>query len=148
MNREKLEWFLRKNGIDKFSHVNTGGLLGHLLGSYDIIKDEHGDELIALVAGLHSVYGTTIYKKQMLPLHSSQVTEQFGENVDRLVRLFGATPREQIYTTSNLTNDLYIMKWVEYANLKEQFRLHHDKHSELIAFIKKCKNSTQLKYVR
>ena len=132
--RAYLTNFMITKNLQKFSHSN-GTLLDHLLRTYDIAKAENGNQRICLVAGLHSIYGTTIYKNQAVVQNDSRVIKLFGEDINRLILLFGCTPRDKIHTPDGSIpdDDLYVLRWVEYANLKDQNGL--DRVPDLVAFI-------------
>jgi hypothetical protein len=129
--RLQLQQFL--STTSNFGHMK-GSLRDHLLETYDVAKKENGDRTICLVAGLHSVYGTTIYKQTAFHPDDKRVARVFGEHVDRLIHLFGTLPRHYLRNTtydvysipSTLSvRDLFILRWVEYANMKSQHSIEY-----------------------
>jgi hypothetical protein len=120
--RDELIEFLLSIGTNKIHHNGEKTLYDHLLSTYDIIMEENGDETIALVAGLHAVYGTTLFKNKTINNEDNRVAIQFGSEIDRLIKLFSTTNRSLIHDSSQeiSKNDLYVLQWVEYANFKDQ----------------------------
>ena len=84
---EKLRDFLIEIQANERPHKN-GSLMEHLIRTYYILKTMGAKEVLAYAGGLHSVYGTNAYKGHVLELDDTLVADTFGEEVDRIVRLF------------------------------------------------------------
>ncbi|HEY2652438.1 MAG TPA: hypothetical protein VGI50_10980, partial [Solirubrobacteraceae bacterium] len=59
--------FLRSEGAGDLGHTGASKLLGHLVGSYEIVRRWGGSTVIAHAALIHSVYGTDAYQRRLLP---------------------------------------------------------------------------------
>ena len=120
-NEETLSAFLTMIGTKDFSHKD-GSLYDHLMRTYYILQVFFDNPTLSLIGGLHSVYGTTIYKKTCLPKESNLVKDVFGAEVDRLVRIFGTMDRRLLENPdqSLSENDFTILRLVEVANLYDQ----------------------------
>ena len=141
--RTDLETFLVVHNAfkDEFSH--SGRTLGdHLIGTYDILKQKGCDDHVCLAGGLHSVYGTNVYQKQLIRINNRQfIKECFGEDTENLVWIFHSIARPKalqeivlsechIYFIPSSINDgdfFHISQkeykelcLIEYANLVEQ----------------------------
>ena len=94
--RDAIQRLLVSLGCDKTKH--SGGLLiGHLIRSYDLLKEVAGCEPeLCAAAGLHSVFGTSAFQHCALPrTESSRVALVAGPVATELILLFGqiASPR-------------------------------------------------------
>jgi len=69
---------------------HSGGLLiGHLLRCYDLLKNKNADSDLCAAAGLHSVFGTCIFKERALAIDEKQrVSQVVGEACTELVIQF------------------------------------------------------------
>ena len=134
----KLDAFLDSIGTKNMPHQKEH-LYDHLMRTYFLAKDTFKDDTIALIGGLHSVYGTTAYKNKCLPHESTLVKDTFGDKVDKYVRMFGSINRQLLEEPDGSINDedLYILRCVEVANLYDQQSL--DKRPNLLAFAKQRK---------
>lgn len=66
----------------------------HLLGTYDALKKMGADEDVAIAGGLHSIYGTSVFRKVTVPPERRAVIRGlFGERAERLAWLFSAINR-------------------------------------------------------
>ena len=140
---EKLINLLKSTGTDEMGH-SGGSLTDHLLRTYWLLKKLGADENICLVGGLHSVYGTNFYTAICLDKNKSTiVADTFGEEIDRLVKLFSSLsrPREIETNTRGLSdNDYLIMRIVEIANLLDQSGITEKDNPNLLAFYKETFN--------
>lgn len=134
----KLDTFLESIGTKNMPHRNER-LYDHLMRTYFLVKDTFKDDTIALIGGLHSVYGTTAYKNKCLPYESTLIKDTFGDKVNKYVRMFGSINRQLLEEPDGSINDedLYILRCVEVANLYDQQSL--DKRPNLLAFAKQRK---------
>jgi hypothetical protein len=123
--RDELSDFLLSIGVDKISHSGRS-IYDHLLGTYDIIKKENGDEKIALIGGLHCVYGTYRFNHKTIDLDSGFVSDHFGDEIDTFVRKFGTMDRKKLeeFDQTIPEDELTILQWVEYANKKDMNHLY------------------------
>jgi hypothetical protein len=134
---EILKNFLVQIGATQKKH-KKGTLADHLLRTYHILKDVGANDILALAGGLHSVYGTNVFKKQSIDKNSTVVSDMFGPEVDRIVRLFGSVDRPNCLenpdgTLSEL--DLFLLRSIECANLFDQDELTADKYPNLKRFV-------------
>jgi len=120
-----LKEFLMRIGANQKPHKN-GSLMDHLLRTFLLMKSANLKDEIALAGGLHSVYGTSSYRNGCLPYDSTLVADTFGEEVDHMVRMFGALNRpDDLKDNSKLNEkDLFLMRCIEVANLYDQGELH------------------------
>lgn len=91
--RDFLQQFLIDIGADKLKH-SSRFLINHLLNVYDRLSVHGYSEDVCLAGGLHSIFGTTIYKtKALADDKHDMLTEKFGEKVVHLVDLFKSIKR-------------------------------------------------------
>jgi hypothetical protein len=130
----KLDTFLESIGTKNMPH-KEGQLYDHLMRTYFLIKHTFKDDTIALVGGLHSIYGTSAYKNKCLPYESTLVKDTFGDKVDKYVRMFGSINRQLLEKPDGSINDedLYILRCVEVANLYDQQMLNKSPNLSLFA---------------
>ena len=133
--------YLKKVGADKLKHKN-GSLLNHLIGVHEILK-QHDRSIVEQKAGLfHSIYGTEYYSEskkllvsreeiqRIVGIESEQLVFTFCNLSDRITKLlFGISLEQHILTQ---------LRWIEYANLKEQNSM--NKH---LKYFEKLLNITQ-----
>ena len=120
----RLEVFLKEIGADRMRHGH-GTLYEHLMGTFLLLRDMKANDDICLAGGLHSVYGTTVYKTKTLDTNNTVVRDLFGEKVDRYVRIFSTMNRPLLLSandeSSGLSNeDLRAMRQIEIANMTDQ----------------------------
>jgi len=66
----------------------------HLLNTYDGLKAIGAEEDVALAGGLHSIYGTSVFRKVTVPPERRAVIRGlFGERAERLAWLFSTLNR-------------------------------------------------------
>jgi SM-20-related protein len=131
-----LDDFLKSLGADKKPHKN-GSLKDHLIRVFHLLKSAGAGDVLALVGGLHSVYGTNAYKSACLPLDSTEVSKRFGTEVDRLVRLFNKVDRPRVLERPDGSlndRDLFLLRCIECANLYDQQELNPQKYPNLYEF--------------
>ena len=131
--------FLQNIGTQQLPHKN-GSLYDHLMRTYHILKHKASDE-VAVAGGLHSVYGTNVYKNQTLSKDSDIVESIFGKRIDHLVRLFSSINRPHCLEKpdgSLSKKDLYDLRTIECANLYDQNELQN--FPNLRTFAKNRKN--------
>lgn len=128
-----LKAFLINIGANQKPHKN-GSLMDHLVRVFHLMKSVGIGDILAVAGGLHSVFGTNAYKDACLPWESTLVQESFGDEVDRIVRLFARLNRPQdLMDGSPLSEqDLFLMRCIETANLYDQGEL--DRHPHLVEF--------------
>ena len=156
-DRADLELFLRRQGIfDKLHRHGTRPtwfsccmppsppiVLGtHLLGVYDLLKKYNSSTSTCIAGGLHSVYGTNIFKGlRASDERRKAVISTFGESPARLVYLFSTINRPIGLETGRLVDvksgelvvissaELHALRLIEAANLIDQSlggQLHRD----------------------
>lgn len=90
--------FLRSEGAGDLPHAGARTLLAHLVGSYEIVRRWEQSTVIAHAALVHSVYGTDVYARPLLPLtRRHELIALVGEEVERLAYLFAVTPRDPLF---------------------------------------------------
>jgi hypothetical protein len=70
----------------------------------------------------------------LLPKEDTQIKDLFGEEVDRLVRLFGSINRPEILENPDGSlneTDLFLLQCIECANLYDQNELDPQKYPHL-----------------
>jgi hypothetical protein len=134
----KLNDFLKSIGTKDLPHKN-GQLYDHLMRTYFLAQDMFDNKDISLIAGLHSAYGTTVYKNKCLDVDSQILKKTFSEKIDKYVRMFGTMNRQLLETPDESINkeDLNILRFVEIANLLDQGAL--NKRPNLIKFMEQNK---------
>ena len=94
--RDAIQRLLVSLGCDTVKH-GGGLLIGHLIRSYDLLKEVAGCEPeLCAAAGLHSVFGTSAFKHCAMPrAESARVAQVAGPVATELILLFGqiASPR-------------------------------------------------------
>lgn len=93
---EHLSQWLVGRGALKFEH-SKGTLHDHLVRVFDLLMRRDGMTLeVAYAGGLHSIYGTNVYQKQLLvptPNTRGVVASQFGKEAEALAYLFSVLNR-------------------------------------------------------
>jgi aspartate beta-hydroxylase len=90
--------FLRSEGAGDLGHAGARTLLAHLVGSYEIARRWEQSTVIAHAALVHSVYGTDVYARRLLPLtRRHELITLVGEQAERLAYLFAVTPRDPLF---------------------------------------------------
>lgn len=152
--RDKLQAFLTLIGADSIKHSGRT-LWTHLLNVYDILK-EHGYRTeICAAGGLHSIFGTNIFKTATLTAQQRvMVVNTIGEDATKMVELFSAIQRPGTLesalknnttvvtcndgSTKTLTQiELNILCAIEAANLSDQKSL--NKYPNIARFLRKNK---------
>ena len=133
---ELLQSFLETIGATKKPH-KRGSLADHLIRTFHILKEAGAGDILALAGGLHSVYGTNVFKKPCLNKDSTVVRDTFGPEVDRIVRLFSSIDRPKCLEKpdGSLEDlDLFLLRSIECANLYDQEELDPEKYPDLYEF--------------
>ena len=136
-----LNQFLRDIGADKRAHKN-GTLANHLIRTFHLLKSSGLTDIVALAGGLHSVYGTNVFKDKVLEKSDTILKDTFGSEVDRLVRLFSEIDRPNVLENpdGSLSDlDLFLMRAIECANLYDQGELNPDNYPNLHKFVQNIK---------
>jgi hypothetical protein len=90
--------FLRAAGADHLGHSRGRSLLDHLVETRRIAARWLQPAWVQDAAALHSVYGTDIYRDQLVTVSSrDQVRAVAGERAERLAYLFGAVERRALF---------------------------------------------------
>lgn len=132
-----LDGFLKDLGADKRPHKD-GSLKDHLIRTFHLLKSVGAGDVLALAGGLHSVYGTNAYRHACLQLSDTKVKDTFGEEVDRIVRLFNAANRPAVLENPDGSlneTDLFLLRCIECANLYDQNQLSPQIYPNLYEFI-------------
>ena len=86
--------FLRAEGAGELRHGGGRTLLEHLVETCNVIRRWRQPAWLQHAALLHSVYGTDVYHRQLLPLSRRDALRRLaGEQPERLAYLFAVTPR-------------------------------------------------------
>jgi aspartate beta-hydroxylase len=89
--------FLRSEGAARVPHRGGSTLLDHLVETYCILRRWRQPVWLQHAALIHSVYGTDVYRQQLLPLsRRDDVLNVAGARAERLAFLFCVTPREPL----------------------------------------------------
>jgi SM-20-related protein len=91
-NFEKLSVFLRQKGATTLAH-REGSLHDHLLRTFSLLESRGFDDDVCFGGGLHAIYGTNIFKQNLMIPPSSAIVKQFGEGAERLAHLFSVIDR-------------------------------------------------------
>jgi len=133
-DRDRVQVFLESLGADKINHSNRT-LITHLLRTYDILKNAGQSTDVCLAGAVHSVFGTNIFKTQLLPHRDrNMVVAVVGEKATYLAEQFSKLDRPDVLeqNAGNIAyDDLCI---IECANLIDQNCL--DKYPKLNEFWK------------
>ena len=92
---ENLSQFLMENDAYKIEH-HEGSLHDHLVRVYQLLADHGCDQQTCLGGGLHSVYGTNAFKRQLLKpdAHTrSMIAGRFGAQAGKLAYYFSILAR-------------------------------------------------------
>lgn len=141
-SEELLTEFLTDLGAHKIPH-KRGTLADHLIRTYHLLKEVGAGDILALAGGLHSVYGTNVFKYNLLNQGNTIISTQFGSEVERLVKLFSEQDRPNTLETPNgsLNDlDLFLLRCIECANLHDQNELTAVKYPNLFMFAKQFSN--------
>jgi SM-20-related protein len=151
-NFEKLSQFLVENGANKYKHSGRGTLHDHLTRVYQILENRGFSEDVCFGGGLHSVFGTNIFKNVMLTEKDQQkIIDTFGEEATFLAKLFSIVNRPRLLeqhlgitengkvkvelnnkTMATLSVDHYTkLQYIECANLIDQSSLTKEKYPNL-----------------
>jgi hypothetical protein len=90
---EKLSSFLRHVGAVNYGH-ESGTLHDHLVRTFSILETKGFDSTVCFGGGLHSIYGTNVYRHCVLtPSDQAKIVDEFGPRAEELVRLFSELDR-------------------------------------------------------
>ena len=95
--------FLRSHGAERLGHAGGRTLLDHLVGTYEIVRRWEQPLVFQHAALVHSVYGTDVYARRLLPLSRREdVVRVAGDQAERLAYLFCATPRDLLFAGTHV----------------------------------------------
>ncbi len=90
--------FLRSEGAGSVGHSGAYTLFAHLIGTYEVMRRWQQPDVIAHAGLIHSVYGTDVYARPLLPLtRRHELVSLVGERAERLAYLFSVTPRNPLF---------------------------------------------------
>jgi aspartyl/asparaginyl beta-hydroxylase (cupin superfamily) len=93
-----IDTFLRRMGAEQLPHGNRRSLHEHLLGTQAILRRWSQPEWVCNAGGLHSVYGTDIYRRQLVPIaRRREVQALVGHRAERLIELFAGVSRRDLF---------------------------------------------------
>ena len=122
MLEEELK-FLTDIGCGYLPHSGRT-LYDHLLGTANILRELKRPEYEVKAGLFHSIYGTDIYKlSKRLDINRQSIVDVFGEKAEQLAFLFCTLdPRTEKIINGYINEQKYIdsLRWIEYANIKEQ----------------------------
>jgi hypothetical protein len=131
-SKQKLTDILVLVGANVTPHSGRS-LLHHLIGTYDLLQEWGCGEQVCLAGGLHSIYGTNVFRKQSL--HESArcaIRNLLGSEAEELAWLFGSLNRPRAIedgigfdrgdNSKIIINGLILpkLRLIEAANLIEQ----------------------------
>jgi (p)ppGpp synthase/HD superfamily hydrolase len=106
--RDEIQKFLTLMGADTVKHSGRT-LWTHLLNVYDILKAQGFKQEICSAGGLHSIFGTNAFKKQLLTLNQTNVVVNLiGEEATELVKLFHIVKRPSTLEAAIKNNSLLV----------------------------------------
>lgn len=118
-----LNTFLKSAKADEMGHTGRS-LLEHLISTRDLLEFKNMPKYVCDAGGLHSIYGTNIYKKSTInPMQRDLIRKAFGEKTEELVYLFSTIDRPRCLEEGSIEVDeetLYNLRMIEAANLIEQ----------------------------
>jgi hypothetical protein len=121
--RDNIQEFLSKLNTHTHVHFLTT-LCGHLLNTYDLLKNANCSDTICKAGAMHSIFGTNIFKHQTLTMDDKQkVIDLIGKESFDLVEKFTKISRPQFLEDSlknGIDTDLEPLYAIEGANLIEQ----------------------------
>ena len=83
------------SGADKLAHSGRA-LLGHLVGTYRILKDWGNPEPVCAGGLFHSIYGTNVFRPQAIkPWERDRVRAVIGTEAEEYAHLFCSVNRPQ-----------------------------------------------------
>jgi len=153
-NFEKLSKFLFEKGAAEPTkrHVK-GSLHDHLMRVYQLLEDRGEDQQVCFGGGLHSVFGTNIYKDPLFELsvpNRKEIVEAFGPNsevlassfsfIDRPATLEDPVAKKDTAVVLKVRSGIDVMvpeeqfealRLIEAANLYDQDVLDKDKYPSL-----------------
>jgi hypothetical protein len=152
-NFEKLSKFLYSKGAANKKHQH-GSLHDHLIRTFQILENKNLPEYVCFAAGLHSIYGTSVFKDQILGQSDRlEVADRFGEQAEMLASLFSviARPNALENPIEIRENEVYLelsdgnivtvshqqfddLRYIECGNLIDQKQLSRDKYEKLYNF--------------
>jgi hypothetical protein len=89
---------LRERGVAALPHAGGRTLLGHLVGSYAIVRRWGQPQWLQHAALIHSIYGTDAYHEQLMSASGAgAVAAVAGDRAERLAWLFSVTPRRPLF---------------------------------------------------
>ena len=139
-DEESLKKFLAAIGADNIPH-RVGTLYDHLIRVYHILSSMNAPQHVALAGGLHSVYGTNVFKGNP-DIDKSAVLEEFGPKVNHLVSLFSTIDRPQCLERMDESineEDLFDLRCIECANLYDQSELNEKDYPNLFKFSREAR---------
>jgi len=148
-NFEKLSSFLFENNALNFKHKD-GTLHDHLVRVYQLLEKKGLPEYVCFGGGLHSVFGTNAFTKQLFTEENNQIIiDTFGYEAFGLAKLFSKAKRPKTLEEVNIMQDGYALelndgsttyvdsnvfnnlRMIECANLEDQNSLNMDKYPNL-----------------
>ena len=114
--------FLREVGCGYLPHSGRT-LYDHLLGTANILLEYERPDAEVKAGLFHSIYGTDIYRlSKSISITREAVSEVIGKEAEQLVHIFcSIKPRTEKIINGDVDKK-YIdnLRWIEYANIKEQ----------------------------
>jgi hypothetical protein len=128
VQRDNIQRLLETAGAEKVKH-GSRNLLTHLLNVYDILKAAGYGPTICGAGGLHSIFGTNVFKTQTLGSEQREfVVKAIGEEATRLVELFRDIKRPCTLESALKTNTTTVE-----TNAGKQLTLTQDELNSLCA---------------
>jgi aspartyl/asparaginyl beta-hydroxylase (cupin superfamily) len=102
-----VEELLHEMGADDFPHANGRSLYQHLMGTQAILRCWSQPDWLCDAGALHSIYGTEIYQRQLVPLvRRSEVQAVAGWRAERLAYLFGIVSRRDLVRQMECSSEM------------------------------------------
>ena len=116
-------YYLKSIGTDNLPHSNRRTLIEHLIGTAKLLKELGRNETEQKAGLFHSIYGTEYYKhSEKLNVKREEVKNLIGEESENLVYIFcNLRDRKNTILKGQLDEPIKTqLRWIEYANLREQ----------------------------
>jgi len=104
---------LKRYNLEGFSHTDFG-LIGHLKGTYEILKNWKCSDELCMAGLCHSIYGTESYRKDPIDLSErDNIRSIIGEESERIAYLFGAHVKDSLWENLDRVENFRIFDRLE-----------------------------------
>jgi len=104
---------LDKYNLDGFKHTDEG-LVNHLMGTYNILKDWACSKNLCIAGLCHSIYGTESYRNNPVDVSErNQIRDLIGDEAEKIVYYFGAHVKDTLWENLDRDKDYYFLDRLE-----------------------------------